>query len=277
MDSSQRIHLVVSDVDGTLLNPEGELSPVTYVAVARLRQADIKFSLSSARPSFGMQWLIRMLEIDCVCSGLNGGILFHADGTVATEMEMDRGTVEKSAAHMRKHGLDAWLYTRDQWFVPRLSGPHVFHNAAALRTDPERYAKICEVSAPILKVSGASERPADLAACEAELRKELAGLVSAVLSPPHHLDVTHASADKGRAARAIAISEGVQMDELATIGDSPADTPMFQAGSLSIAMGHASEEVRRMATQVTRSNADNGLAWAIEYVLRGKWFSNSAR
>lgn len=277
MNTSQRIRLVIADIDGTLLNPDGELSPVNYVAVARLRQAGIKFSLSSARPSFGMHWLIRMLEIDCVCSGLNGGILFDADGTVAAEIELDRGTVEELAARMQKHGLDVWLYTRDQWFVSRLSGPHVFHNAAALRTDPKRYAKICEVSAPILKVSGASERPADLAACAAELRTDLAGRVSAVLSPPHHLDVTRPSADKGRAAVAIAISEGAQMVEVATIGDSPSDTPMFQAGSLSIAMGQASEEVRRMATHVTRSNADNGLAWAIEYVLRGKWFSSGAR
>ena len=217
MDSSQRIHLVISDVDGTLLNPEGELSPVNYVAVARLRQAGVKFSLSSARPSFGMHWLIRMLEIDCVCSGLNGGILFHADGKVAAEMELDRGTIEDLASRMQKHGLDVWLYTRDQWFVPRLSAPHVLHN------------------------------------------------------------VTHASADKGRAAVAIAITEGAQMNDVATIGDSPADTPMSQASRLSIAMGQASEDVRRMATQVTRSNADNGLAWAIEYMLRGKWFSNGAR
>jgi Cof subfamily protein (haloacid dehalogenase superfamily) len=277
MDSSRRIHLVISDVDGTLLNPQGELSPVNYVAVARLRQAGVKFSLSSARPSFGMHWLIRMLEIDCVCSGLNGSILFHADGTVVAETELDRATVKELASRMQKHGLDVWLYTRDQWFVPRLSAPQVLHNAEALRRDPERYAKICEVSAPILKISGTSDRPADLAACEAELRRELAGRVSAMLSPPHNIDVTHPSADKGRAAVAIAITEGAQMDEVATIGDSPADTPMFQAGRLSIAMGQASEEVRRMATQVTRSNADNGLAWAIEYVLRGKWFSHGAR
>jgi len=277
MDSSQRILIVISDVDGTLLNPEGELSPVNYVAVARLRQAGVKFSLSSARPSFGMHWLIRMLEIDCVCSGLNGGILFHADGRVAAEMELDRGTIEDLASRMQKHGLDVWLYTRDQWFVPRLSAPHVLHNAEALRTEPERYAKICEVSGPILKVSGTSDRPGDLAACEAELHRELAGRVSAVLLPPHNLDVTHPSADKGRAAVAIAITEGAQMNDVATIGDSPADIPMFQASRLSIAMGQASEDVRLKATQVTRSNADNGLAWAIEYVLRGKWFSNGAR
>jgi hydroxymethylpyrimidine pyrophosphatase-like HAD family hydrolase len=145
-----------------------------------------------------------------------------------------------------------------------------------LRTDPARYLNLAEVSDPILKVSGIGERPADLAACEAELRKELAGRVYAVLSPPHDLDVTHPSADKGQAAVAIAMSEGALMEEVVTVGDSLSDIPMFQAGGLSVAMGQAGEDVRRAAMEVTRSNADNGLAWAIEYVLNGKWSSNAA-
>jgi Cof subfamily protein (haloacid dehalogenase superfamily) len=276
MNASPRIRLMISDVDGTLLNSEGELSPVNYVTVARLRQAGVKFSLSSARPSFGMNWLVRMLDVRCTCAGLNGAILFYPDGSTAAERELDRGTVEELASRMQRHGLDVWLYTRDQWFVPRLSGPRVRHSADSLRTDPARYLNLAEVSDPILKVSGIGERPADLAACEAELRKELAGRVSAVLSPRHDLDVTHSSADKGQAAVAIAMSEGALMEEVVTVGDSLSDIPMFQAGGLSVAMGQAGEDVRRAAMEVTRSNADNGLAWAIEYVLSGKWSSNAA-
>jgi Cof subfamily protein (haloacid dehalogenase superfamily) len=276
MDPSQRVRLLISDVDGTLLNSLGELSPVTLAAVARLRQSGIKFSLSSARPLFGMSWLIRMLQIDCLCSGLNGALLFSADGRIAAETELDLATVEESAACMRRHGLDVWLYTSDHWLVPRLSGSRVRQNSEALRTEPDRYARIREVSAPILKVSGTSEWPADLVACQAELQKELVGRASAVLSPPHHLDLTHSTADKGHAAVAIATREGAQMNEVATIGDSAADTSMFQASKFSIAMGQASEDVRHTATQVTHSNVDNGLAWAIECILSGKWFSNGA-
>ncbi len=274
MNASPRIRLLISDVDGTLLNPDGDLSPVNYVTVARLQQAGVKFSLSSARPSFGMKWLVRMLDVRCTCSGLNGAILFHPDGSPAVERELDRGMVEELASRMQKHGLDVWFYTRDQWFVPRLSGPRVRHSTDSLRTGPHRYLNLAEVSNPILKVSGVSERPANLAACEAELRQELAGRICAVLSPPHDLDVTHVSADKGQAAIAIAMTEGALMEEVATVGDSRSDIPMFQAGGLSVAMGQASEDVRRAAMQITRSNADNGLAWAIEYVLSGKWSSN---
>jgi len=275
MIASPRIRLLISDVDGTLLTPEGELSPVNYVAIARLHQAGVKFSLSSARPPFGMTWLLRRLDIRCLCSGLNGAILFYADGTATAEWELDRSTVEDLAEHMQKRGLDVWLYTRDQWFVPRLSGPQVRQNAELLRADPVRYVSLSEVFAPILKVSGMAGRPGELAACEAELREQFTARASVVLSPPHHIDVTHPSADKGTAARAIALTEGAQVFEVATVGDSPADIPMFQAGALSIAMGQGGKEVRGSAMQTTRSNADNGLAWAIEFILSGKLPLNS--
>lgn len=276
MNPSPRIRLLISDVDGTLLNPEGELSPVNYVTVARLHQAGVKFALSSARPSFGMKWLVRMLDVRCTCSGLNGAILFHADGSPAVERKLERELVEELASRMQRHGLDVWFYTREQWFVPRLSGPRVRQNTESLRSGPQRYLNLAEVSDPVLKVSGIDERPENLTACEAELRQELGKRISAALSPPHDLDVTDRSADKGQAAVAIAKTEGALMEEVATVGDSRSDIPMFRAGGLSIAMGQANEEVRRAAMQITRSNADNGLAWAIEYVLSGKWLRTAA-
>ena len=44
------VALVVSDVDGTLLDPEKNLSPGAPAAVERLKQAGIRFTIASARP-----------------------------------------------------------------------------------------------------------------------------------------------------------------------------------------------------------------------------------
>ena len=136
--------------------------------------------------------------------------------------------------------------------------------------DPQLYGKLSDVSDPILKIVGTSDLTTTVAICESELRKEFGDRVRAARSQPHYLDVTHPSADKGQAAHAIATAEGVEIDEVATVGDSPADIPMFQTSGISIAMGQATEEVRRAATQVTRTNDENGVAWAIDYLLSAK-------
>ena len=58
------------------------------------------------------------------------------------------------------------------------------------------------------------------------------------------------------------------MDEIAVIGDGGNDVAMFQQSGLSIAMGNASDEVKKHARFVTGSNDEDGFADAVEkYVL----------
>jgi Cof subfamily protein (haloacid dehalogenase superfamily) len=277
MEKKQKMRLVISDIDGTLLDPDGGLSPVDFVAVGRLRQAGVKFSLSSARPPFGMQWLIRMLGVDCTCAALNGAVLFDPIGCVYTEMPLERALVDELENRMRKCGVDVWAYMRESWFVPRLSGPRVRQNTEALRTAPIRYARFNEITEPVLKLVGASSDSSVIENCARELRREFSLRACVTASLPHYLDVTHLHADKGYAALAVALTEGVLKGEIVALGDSPGDVPMFHAVGLSVAMGQANEEVRAAASQVTRSNAQNGFAWAIEYLLSGKWDGHNPR
>ena len=95
--------------------------------------------------------------------------------------------------------------------------------------------------------------------------------ISATRSSPYYLDVTDASANKGQVV--ITLSEMLHIDpaRIATIGDMVTDTLMFRKSGLSIAMGNALDDVKALATNVTRSNEEDGFAYAIDnFVLRGK-------
>jgi hydroxymethylpyrimidine pyrophosphatase-like HAD family hydrolase len=52
--------------------------------------------------------------------------------------------------------------------------------------------------------------------------------------------------------------------EIATIGDMPNDVNMFKKSGVSIAMGQASDEVKKGATYVTTSSEEEGFANAME-------------
>jgi hypothetical protein len=270
MNGVHRIRMLISDVDGTLLNPKGELSKENLAAIVRCRQDGLRFSLSSARPPFGMHWLIRKLRIQTVCSGLNGAVLFHPERGLLEECALDHRTIGAVAALMQEFGLDVWLYTREQWFVPRIDGPRVRHNTDSLQTEPRLYAGLLDITAPILKIVGTADDLRRLTACGLELVRTLEGRVSITRSQPHYIDVTHPSADKGTAAIVIATAEGMEMEEVAVVGDSPADVAMFRIAGLSVAMGQASEEVRRTAAEVTGTNRENGVALLIDRLLDSK-------
>jgi hydroxymethylpyrimidine pyrophosphatase-like HAD family hydrolase len=88
--------------------------------------------------------------------------------------------------------------------------------------------------------------------------------VSASLSQPYYVDVTHPDANKGFVAQWLADRCKLSTEEIATIGDMPNDVLMFAHSGLSIAMGNASPEVQRAARRVTTSNEDEGFASAVE-------------
>lgn len=267
MEKSEQARLVSSDVDGTILNPSGELSPVNYVAAGRLQQAGIKLSLVSARPSFGMSWLLHMLNVECACAGLNGAILFYPGGDVFAELALGHGIAREIATIAGKRGLDVWAYTRERWFVPRINGPQVRQNTESLRTEPGRYVSLDEITDPILKLVGTSQNPEDLARLGTVLRGEFPELIAVSSSPPHYLDITRLEADKGRAATEIARREGVRLGAVLAIGDSFSDIPMFREVGHSVAMGQADVEVKSAASRLTRTNSENGFAWAVEYAI----------
>ncbi len=72
--------------------------------------------------------------------------------------------------------------------------------------------------------------------------------------------MTHPDANKGGVVLTLARMLNLQTEEIATIGDMANDVPMFEKGGLSIAMGQASDEVKKSAHEVTTSSEDEGFA-----------------
>ena len=93
--------------------------------------------------------------------------------------------------------------------------------------------------------------------------------VAAARSQPYYLDVTHPDANKGGVVLTLARMLNLKPEEIATIGDMANDVPMFEKGGLSIAMGQASDDVKKSAREVTTSCEDEGFANAIEkFILK---------
>ena len=88
--------------------------------------------------------------------------------------------------------------------------------------------------------------------------------VSATKSKPRFLDITAKQAHKGTVVTQLAALLKIPTAEVAVIGDGLNDVLMFRQAGFSIAMGQASEEVRRAANVVTKSNTEEGFAHAIE-------------
>ena len=81
------------------------------------------------------------------------------------------------------------------------------------------------------------------------------------------LDILNRECSKGHALRRWASHHGIPREQIMAIGDNFNDLEMLEFAGLPVVMGNASEELKQNGWRVTASNAENGVAVALEQVL----------
>ncbi|MET1026332.1 MAG: Cof-type HAD-IIB family hydrolase [Dongiaceae bacterium] len=264
MSGQRDIRLVLSDVDGTLVTQGKVLTDEAQAAARELREAGIILAITSGRPPRGMSMLIEPLALQGGIAGFNGGVFVNPDLSVIESRGLDPAIAEQTLKLILDQGLDAWVYTRDEWLVLDSAAPHVAHEAWTVKFDASVVASFTDAQlAKAVKIVGVSDDFARVATCERAAQQALGDKASATRSQPYYLDVTHPLANKGQVVSTLSQLLNIPTEQIATIGDMPNDVLMFRKSGFSIAMGNASDEVKAQASTVTDSNEKEGFAQAI--------------
>ena len=267
--ATSKIALVLADVDGTLLTSEKVLTSQAVMAVKELRAAGIGFAITSGRPPRGMAMLIDPLALRTPIAGFNGGVFVKPDLSVIESHTLDPAAATQTLKLILDQGLDAWVYTEEEWLIRDRNAPHVARETWTAKFDARVVASFTDADlAHAVKIVGVSDDLDLVAACEKVAQSTLGDKASAARSQPYYLDVTHPQANKGTVVVHLSKVLGIPPEQIVTIGDMPNDILMFRKSGFSIAMGNASREVKAQASAVTDSNEDEGFAKAVrKFVL----------
>jgi Cof subfamily protein (haloacid dehalogenase superfamily) len=258
------IALLVADVDGTLVTQDKVLTSASCEAARELRAAGIHLAITSGRPPRGMRMLVEPLALDTVIGGFNGGVYVNPDLSVIDSRSLAPEIAHQALKLILEAGLDAWVYTAEDWLIRNPDGPHVKREAFTVKFDAKVVPSFSEaVLADTVKIVGVSDDHALVAAAERVTQNALGNHASATRSQPYYLDVTHPDANKGAVVERLSQILSFPTSRIATIGDGSNDALMFRKSGFSIAMGNASDEVKRQASVVTESNEQDGFAHAV--------------
>jgi Cof subfamily protein (haloacid dehalogenase superfamily) len=263
-----RIALVVSDVDGTLLTKDKTLTDAARGAVRRLHDAGIGFTITSSRPTIGMRFLIEPLQITLPVGAFNGSSIVDPQLNPIEQHLIPPAAARRSLNVLNEFGVDIWLFTNELWLTRRGDGEYVPLEKRAIRADPTVVGDFAPYLSAACKIVGSSSDAALLQRCEVAMRQALGAQATAVRSQAYYLDVTPPGCDKGTFVQAIAKRQGISTDAVATIGDMQNDLAMFRNSGMSIAMGNATDDVKKAATHVTAPNENEGFAAAIDMILK---------
>ncbi len=258
------IRLLVSDIDGTLVTRDKELTPRVRAAAGALVRHGTKLVLVSSRPPQGVAIFADALDLQTPRAAFNGGVFTTRAGEVLRAELLAEDAAREALAYLQAQGISPWLFTTDEWLLTDPEGDYVSWEQRTVRMEHRVVEDLARYADRAGKIMAASKDFAKLRACEEELQRRLHGRAAVHRSQDYYLDITHPRANKGEAVREAARLLGVALAETACIGDMHNDLPMFDVAAYRIAMGNAPADMQARADYVTSGNQDSGWAQAVE-------------
>ena len=281
---NRHIRLVFLDLDGTLLTDDMKVTEETQAVIARAQEQGVQFAACTGRPYCG-------LPVEELCSL---GIKYAITGNGSAVYKIP----EKQCiyADCLDWELGAELY---RTFFSHDIHTDIFIDGtgySAYRTfeQIERLGKSERLTAYFKKSRIPVEDP------EALIREKKQGLekinlnfypepdgtyknydwameylqtvpgLHMVTGGGHNMEISTSTATKGNALHFFAERMGIDVSQTMAFGDSQNDISMICAAGIGVAMGNATEDVKETADYVTRTNEENGVAYALEELVLKK-------
>jgi hypothetical protein len=262
------MRLAAIDLDGTLLNSQGQVSEGNARALRRLADAGIAISAATARWPEAARRPFEQAGVEAATIACAGAEVVLAGGTAVGRWPLPAGAAEFAAALCQGSGwianislpgvtyrlapvLPPWADRAPPWLRPVTSVEGIdLHGALSMLLEPGE---------------GAAAAP-DLGEWEGRLDAHWA-LSSDGTRPM--LTITERGVEKGRGLHALCEAMGIPPTSAVAFGDSEVDLPLFRVAGMSVAMANAQAPVQDAATFVTTSADEDGFAAAIDRILAG--------
>ncbi len=283
------IKLLVSDIDGTLLNEKHVVDSPTQIAVKKLRESGISFMVASGRNYEAILEALQVFDFKCKCIALNGADFRDNDGksliikpigdAAIDKMKM---IIENSEVTMEYYCADG-AYTQidqDQLIPTYIENFMYMFDISYAKA--KKFIDELAVDKYMITLKDFDEiRKHTILKLEFHFRdkmernrvKELLYQIEGLhvtSSAPLNIEVTHYDATKGNMIEAVCEYYGYAKEEVVVIGDSANDLSMLTRFPHSYAMGNASDYVKDAATHITDDNAHQGVAKVIHSLLENQ-------
>lgn len=262
----KNIKLVVSDMDGTLLNSKGKVSDRFFNIFKQLQEKNITFCAASGRQHHSIVEKLHPIKNDIFVVAENGGIATKGKDILLEKMLLPSKikevipivrTVENANLVLcGKNG--AYIESNDEKFITLFQE---YYN---------KYFKVDNLNEALEKTTFFKMAIYHPTSSEKYLYPKLKHLEKDFLlkiSSPNWLDVSSIGTNKGNALQVLQKQLQVSKEETLVFGDYHNDIEMMQQAGCSVAMQNGHQDVKELATITTESNDNFGVEVVLEKML----------
>lgn len=264
--------IVFSDVDGTLLNQNRELSELTIQQIQRItNKHNVKFVMVSARMPEGMRYLYDQLSFESPMICYNGAlILKNWNGefdpkNIIHSKSIDINTTLQIFSKAKDEDLHFGIFSNNSWYAnkhdewTKKEENNTRVKCTIIPNIEELISELERNQRPIHKIMimGESSR------IESVLNfsnKNFSDVITNYRPKVNYIEVTPKGANKANGCIMLMDYLGIEHRNSIAFGDNFNDIEMLRMAGIGIAVENAHPQVKENASQTTLSNLNNGVA-----------------
>lgn len=242
------------DIDGTLTCPKSsEIPESTIDTLKRLKEKGHVLAIATGRPYPMVKDVAKLAGIDYIVC--NGGNAIYKDGECYLDLPLDKDDCmylfeeceKNNISYAFVNAVEMNCYTKDEQFEKDIKGDFFIGNIM-IQKDLD-YRKVDNFFRLFIAVTKEQE-------------EKLNGLKKLVGSRYHDHYIIVEPDDKYHGIERMMDLLHAPIEDVVVFGDGKNDIRMFQSAPASIAMGNAIEELKDMATFVTKDSDQDGIEYA---------------
>lgn len=266
---------IAFDLDGTLLNPQGQILDSSKQAIQRARDKGLKVFFVTGRHHTAVKPYYHEINLDTPIICCNGTYVYHPQtNEFSFGNPLSAKQAEKVISVAEKYQIQLLMYSRDAMNYMTLN-PHMEKFLKWVNNCPENMRPLVN---QVDDFRTLYNRPEEciwkfvVSHPEREvIEKAIAELPPTEFSSEwswiDRVDVANNGNSKGGRLLDVLNVWHIDPQNVICFGDNHNDTSMITAVGLGVAMGNAEDEVKQQAKRVTLSNAEDGIAQVLNELL----------
>lgn len=261
------VNVVVSDLDGTLLNGEHRVSPYTCELVQRLAQHGIEFLIATGRHYCDINHIFDALGGNMYLITSNGAQIHDRTGNLVSSVDIPLDIVNDIIDRSRLFDVQVNIYSTDAWYVEKPN-----EALLSLHQDSNFCYQCVDFSRTpfdhVFKVYFCGKHQ-QLLHLQAVLKEKFADELSITFSFDTILEVMGKNVSKASALDVFSERESFSLDKMMAFGDGLNDLEMLEAVGHAVVMDNAHPKVKQSIVNYSTApvNTDDGVARYLQRYL----------
>lgn len=261
------IKLIASDMDGTLLDSERNISQATADAVAEAMAAGKMFVIATGRMYISARPYAEKLGLDVPIVTYNGALVRGSkSGKIYYERPIKREIAQEVLDFCKEKGYYLQFYVGDECYIKEANAySRMYESMQDIHLTPLGDKFYQAVGAPY-KILIMSE-PEEQKQIMAEIIERFSEVLHITSSHPQFVELLDPEVNKWATICKLAAKYQIPQEQIMCLGDSGNDLEMVANAGWGVAVGNAVDGVKAAAKYITKTNDEDGVAYAIREIL----------